>query len=375
MADRGGIRSFFGHQDASGDGVGDLVIVDSSAEGYACDGAAYLLEGPVLGGPELDEAWASYSCGSWDWNHTIAVTAQGEGMSLAVHSYDLPDSVSLGVLVFATLEEGSHSADDADALRYGTYYQTYYAADLAPGGDVDGDGVDDLLVGTPNYRSEEDQPGTAYLLLGPVSGTAPLTDARAVFEGENEGDLAGEEVVIVGDTAGDGTRDVAVGAFGWDGEGEGLGRVYLFLQPPEGAVGLDQADAIVSGLERNAWHIEDRGLGSAIAGGDLDGDGRCDLVVSSPYSDHAPDGSGSIYAFLGPLEGQLTPDDAAVVLYCDETPCSGGYALDGAVDVDGDGQDDLLVGAPGWGQFEPDNTEHYTPMPGGVFLVEGRQLF
>ena len=108
-----------------------------------------------------------------------------------------------------------------------------YAGDsVSSAGDVDGDGLDDLLVGAPYNDDGGNAAGKAYLFLGKsLSGTSSLSlaDADYTFTGENEGDYAAYSVASAGDVDGDGKADLLVGVAGNDDRGDGAGKAYLIL--------------------------------------------------------------------------------------------------------------------------------------------------
>ena len=93
--------------------------------------------------------------------------------------------------------------------------------------DIDGDGRNDILVGAYIDDSAAINAGAAYLVLGPWSGTSYLTDAEGGFIGESEADVAGWAVNIAGDLDGGGVEDILIGAPGGDSGAEEGGTVYM----------------------------------------------------------------------------------------------------------------------------------------------------
>ncbi len=215
-------------------------------------------------------------------------------------------------------------------------------------GDVDGDGLNDLLIGAWGADGGASASGAAYLLLASgltkKTGERDLSTAEAVLLGENGSDYAGASVAADGDADGDGYHDLLVGAWGHDGSGSAAGAAYLALGPISGSVSLTQAEAQLLGEQTHD------NAGSSLAwAGDLDGDGQHELLIGAPGYPAGED-QGAAYLLYGPQSGarELASDD--LLLSGEQAARQLGQAVSGAGDTDGDGFDDLLVGAPGAGE-------------------------
>ncbi len=116
---------------------------------------------------------------------------------------------------------------DADARILGRQPGDRAGNAVDASADIDGDGRRDVLVGAYIDDSAAINAGAAYLVLGPWSGTSYLTDAEGGFIGESEADLAGWAVELAGDLDGGGVEDVVIGAPGGDNGSDEGGVVYL----------------------------------------------------------------------------------------------------------------------------------------------------
>jgi hypothetical protein len=222
---------------------------------------------------------------------------------------------------------------------------------VSSAGDVDGDGLDDFLVGAYQSDPGGHDSGKAYLFLGSSlgsSGTIDLADADYSFLGEGSADYAGYSVSDAGDVDGDGLADFMVGAPGNDDTRPYAGKAYLFLGASLGSsatIDLSAADYIFEGEES-----EDK-AGVSVAGvGDVDGDGLDDVLVGALGNDEGGSRAGKVYLIFGASLGISSTIDLADADYSFVGEASEdivGASLMRAGDVDGDGLDDLLIGAYG----------------------------
>jgi len=224
---------------------------------------------------------------------------------------------------------------------------------VAGAGDTDGDGFDDLLVGSPTFGGGGSQRGRARLFGGAAGGPADSPTWEAV--GSEDGGRLGFAVVGLGDSDGDSFDDFAVGAPWADGPQADAGSVLAFAG---GAPPSSEPAVVLTGtvpLER---------FGSSLGGGgDVDRDGFPDLLVGSPGAGASVDEEGRVTLFRGrsaaadadgdgfcaalPCDDPLEPGDCddtrpevnpAAAEICDglDTDCDG-VLLSEELDADGDG--------------------------------------
>jgi len=190
-------------------------------------------------------------------------------------------------------------------------------------GDVNGDGYDDLIVGSWASDANGGDAGRAYLFLG---GANPAPNPALVFNGQSANDNFGTSVAGGGDLNGDGYDDVVVGAWKNDTAQGDAGRAYVYFGGPS----MDAApDVILTGEPVPSGLF---GVSSSIAG-DVNGDGFDDVVIGAP-------GAGRAYVYFG---GVAMNSVADLVLSGGSTTTYG-WSVSGAGDVNGDGFADVLVG-------------------------------
>ena len=206
-------------------------------------------------------------------------------------------------------------------------------------GDVDGNGFPDLLIGLPDPAPLAD----GFALLFRSEGPDGFGTETRLATGETTANLDRfGEVAVHGDFDGDGFDDLAIGApsFGLSGEG----RVYVMRG---GRVRLD--DVWVA-LEGDGFVGEQFGAG--LAAGDIDRDGKADLVVGAPFwGELGETRIGRVRTYYGGEGGDLLVEGATAPLDGPDPTQSEAYGRRLALtDLDGDGDLELLIGAP-LGQF------------------------
>ncbi len=232
------------------------------------------------------------------------------------------DSTSLGLDLATASYLGEASGDKA-------------GFDLAFVGDLDGDRSDDLLVGAPGYDGGQ---GRAYLVHGPI--TAGLVDLSTADTVTTSGGADGLGYAVAGaDVDVDGYANLI---FGVPGHSAGLGSVFLHEGPVSS--GTDVATGAYAAL---AGDIASDQAGMFVGvGGDLTGDGLDDWLVGAPYADRGYSDNGAAYVVSATTSGTATLYDAADATLCAWTNSAyTGWSMAGVGDADGDGVNDLLVGA------------------------------
>ena len=333
-----------GAGDVDGDGRSDMLI---GAHDASTDGAAYLFLGGSKSASASDADGIIKASSSYmDLGYSLdgVGDVNGDGFDdLLVGSWESSNNPEAAFLFLGPLT-GTVESDQAFTILVGENAGEEMSSNpaIAKVGDMDGDGLDDLAVGQHYVGTTSSALGAVYLVNGPTSGTLDLADADARIGGEVHYGQLGVAIAGVGDPDGDGHRDLLVGA-GGDGDSH-QGSARLFSGPLSGDIAAEAADLRVLGSE-----AYDFAGGSLCGGGDIDGDGVPDLVLGARLSD--PDGAsaaGLVWILPADLRGTVDAEEEATVrLVGPSAGLSLGYSLACDTDLDGDGRTDLGVGAVG----------------------------
>jgi hypothetical protein len=363
-SDNAGV-SVAGAGDVNGDGYDDFLVgAYADDDGGSMAGQAYLILGKASGWA-MDTDLSAVSASFWgeDANDYAGGSVAGAGDvngdgydDFLIGAYGDDDGGSAAGQAYLILGKASGWAMDTDLSAASASFWGEDADDRAGGsvagaGDVNGDGYDDFIVGADGDDDGGSEAGQTYLILGKASGWAMDTDlsaASASFWGEDASDYAGYSMAGAGDVNGDGYDDFLVGAYGDDDGGGMAGQAYLILGKASGWA----MDTDLSAASASFWG-EDGGdsAGWSVAGaGDVNGDGCDDFLVGAYYDDDGGSNAGQTYLILGKASGWAIDTDlsTASASFCGEDAGdNAGYSVASAGDVNGDGYDDILIGASG----------------------------
>ncbi len=341
--------------DLDGDGLEDLVV-GAPGEGSGT-GAAYVFLGPVSAsgaGADLALAELTGEASSDQLGHSVSQAGDfdGDGVADLVVGANLESSVGnsngAAYLVLGPVTAGGDVGTVAAAKWTGQNNGDAIGESLAVAGDVDGDGLWDLIIGGKAVReSGGANSGAAYVLLAASGAASGDLDgvADAKLEGANGGDQAGHAAAGAGDVDGDGYDDLLVGAWQRDVSGgiADAGAAYLVLGPVTGTVALlTGADATLEGEQQ----FDQAGI-SVSAAGDVNLDGKSDVLVGAAQEPTGGPTAGAAYLYLGPLSGTASLSAADVKLVGEASADNAGTWVSFLEDSEGDGYPELLIGAPG----------------------------
>ncbi len=377
--------SVSGAGDVNGDGLADLLVGAPGADpgGRIRAGESYVVFGKP-GGAAVELAEVQAGQGGFAIRGSAAVDQSGSSVSgagdvngdgLADLFVGAPEADPGGrdqsgesYVVFGKADGAAVELSEVQAGRGGFAIRgsaafAFRSLSVSGAGDVNGDGLADLLVGasqaSPGGRGNA---GESYVVFGKPGGAAvelpEVQTGRGGFaiRGSAAGGYSGSSVSGAGDLNGDGLTDLLLGVPGADPGGRiRAGESYVVFGKPDGAaVELTEVGAGRGGFAIRGSTAGDQSGSSVSGAGDVNGDGIADLLVGARYaSPGGRDFAGESYVVFGKPDGvavELSEVEAGRGGFAIRGSAEGGYSgssVSGAGDLNGDGLADLLVGAPG----------------------------
>jgi hypothetical protein len=370
--------------DVNGDGYDDILIGAFGADPHGSNsGTSYLIFGAA------DGFGATFDLAALDGTNGFRLLGEAEGDEsgfLVAEAGDV-DGDGYGDILIGNFGADPHGAtsgsvhvvfgaaggfgpslelsalDGATGFQISGEVEDDRAARVSSAGDVNGDGYSDLIIGADWADPHaEFNAGAAYVVFGAPGGFDANLDLSALdgtngfkLSGEAWRDCAGYSVAVVGDVNGDGFDDAIIGARGADPNGSYSGSSYLVF----GAAGGFGANLDLSALNgSNGFQISgeaanDQAGHSASAAGDVNGDGYADILIGAWGVDDNGTDAGGAYVVFGAAGGfgsnldlsALDGENGFQLLGGWEGDLAGFSAVSAAGDVNGDGIDDIVVGA------------------------------
>jgi FG-GAP repeat/Putative metal-binding motif len=366
IASDGATEDYFGIRvsgagDLDGDGYDDVVVgAPNDDDNGEYSGSAYVYYGSASGIDARSEQKLIASDGAaehyFGWSVAGAGDLDGDGyddLAVGAPGDGERGTFSGSVYVYYGSATGIDSTSEGRFSASDGVVDAFFGLSLSCAGDIDADGYDDLVVGASGDGGRDSDVGAAYVYSGSATGIDIASEDKVTASDAAPDVNFGLTVSGAGDVDGDGYADIVVGT--WE---EVTGAAYVYYGA---ATGIDRAseDRLTpsDGLASDYY-------GQVVSGaGDRDGDGYDDVVVGAYRDGDNGLHSGAAYVYYGSAGGIDSASEDKITASDGAAQDNFGSSLSGAGDVDGDGYDDLIVGAYGGGDNGPEC--------GSAYVVEG----
>ncbi|MCE7068526.1 FG-GAP-like repeat-containing protein [Dyadobacter sp. CY326] len=335
--------SVAGAGDVNGDGYDDVIIGDINYFISWDPNKAILIKGAALtyyGSSQglnkntfsiLKNSGNQKDC-SFGWSVASAGDVNGDGYDdvlVGDPNYDKQFDEG-AVFVYYGSAQGVNT--NASMVFEGNQTAALLGHSVASAGDVNGDGFDEIIVGSPNYSNGQNTEGAAFLFNGSALG---LNKVPTILESNSAGAFFGQGVAGAGDLNGDGFADIAVGSPLFMINALNQGAAFVYYGSLNGVNNNSPKTMLEIGQIAH--------FGSSISkAGDFNGDGYGDLIVGAIY--YPPSERGAAFMFFGSSNGVSPLNPIKFDSNSDYSETGASVACAG--DVNGDGYSDILIGSP-----------------------------
>ncbi len=338
--------------DVNGDGYGDLVVGAYQYDNTFTDEGCIFVYAGTSTGLITSPSWIVFG----------GQTGAGLGSSVSTAGDINADGYS-DVIASAYAYDNGQTDEGAAFAYYGSVFgislspnwstegnqnSAYFGTSVSTAGDINGDGFSDVIVGAYLYDNGETDEGAAFVYNGSSSGLS--VSASWTGEGNQNSASYGLSVYTAGDVNGDGYADVIVGAYLFDNGETDEGGAFVY-------------NGSVLGLSVAAnWTSESNQASSAFGwnvstAGDVNGDGYSDVLSGARYFDNGQSDEGRVFEYNGSPAGLSVNSNWAAEN--NQASSHFGLSISSAGDINGDGYNDIIIGAPDFDNGELDEGRAY----------------
>ncbi|MBN1150433.1 FG-GAP repeat protein [candidate division WOR-3 bacterium] len=344
--------------DVNGDGFDDIIIGSPRFDGgFWNQGKVFVFYGSSEGLPPTP-SWTSEIKGEeifFGLSVSGAGDVNGDGFDDVVAgspNYSQLEEYEGGIFVYFGSSSGLE--DEPNWTYVSGQEWAFLGHSVSSAGDLNGDGLSDIIAGAPFFNFEENEYGAALVFYGNAEGLSNSPDWKAMPI--QIGAEYGTSVSTAGDADDDGFDEIIIGAPMFNGTKSWEGAGFVFTGQKEGLSDL-LGWSFSSGVENSIFGY------SVSSAGDINGDGFHDVIVGAHDYSNGEHFEGAVYVFWGSPSGLQTSRHELIESGIEEAKL--GVSVSGAGDVNGDGYDDIIAGA--YGIMGEDNSQ------GAIFVWLGSE--